>query len=165
MTGYDPDGNIIEYNRRDNLLKKLKDKLSLLQSKRKKRIKIVRQKIKNCVDELHWQTVNHLTKNYKRILLPHFESQKMSMKSHNKNLNRDFNILSHYKFKQRLYYKSIVNGTKVYDVSEEYTTKTCTNCGNINNVGSNKEIFCDKCYIIIKRDYNGARNILLKHLE
>ena len=165
MTGYDPDGNIIEYNRRDNLLNKLKDKLSLLQSKRKKRIKIVRQKIKNCVDELHWQTINNLTMNYKKVLLPHFESQKMSMKSHNKILNRDFNILSHYKFKQRLYYKSIVNGTKIYDVGEEYTTKTCTNCGNINNVGSDKEICCNKCSIIIERDYNGARNILLKHLE
>jgi putative transposase len=164
-TGYDPDGNIIEFHRQDDLLKKLKCKLSLLQSKRKKRIKVVRQKIKNCVDELHWQTINYLTKNYKRILLPHFESQKMSMKSKNKHLNRDLNIFSHFTFKQRLYYKAKVNNTKVYDVYEDYTTKTCTNCGYLNDVKTKKEILCNNCNILIDRDYNGARNILLKHLD
>lgn len=164
-TGYDPSGKVLEFHRTDKVIHKLKNKISLLQSLRKKRIKVVRQRIKNCVTELHWSTINHLVKNYKHILLPNFESQKVSQKSKNRHLNRDLNIYSHYLFKQRLHYKAKTLKVNVYDVNEAYTSKTCSNCGYMkNDLGSNKIFSCKSCKIIIDRDYNGARNILLKYL-
>jgi len=164
-TGYDPFGNILEFNRKDDLLKKLKTKINLYQSLRKKNIKKVRKKVKNCVSELHWSTINYLVKNYRRILLPDFESQKISIKSKNKTLNRDLNILSHYLFKGRLLYKSKVYSTMVYSVNEAFTSKTCGNCGTSKeDLKANKEFSCLSCGSVMDRDYNAARNILLKHL-
>ena len=47
--------------------------------------------------------------------------------------------------------------------SEAYTSKTCGVCGNVDkNLGSKKILKCHKCNIEIDRDYNGARNILLR---
>lgn len=174
LTGYDPENKIIEFHRNDKKIENLKSKISLLQSLRDKEIcKVkrqktsrVRKKLKNCVTDLHWKTVLYLVKNYKNILLPNFESQKVSMKSQNKILNRDLNIFSHYLFKQRLYYKAKQYKVKVFDVNEAYTSKTCSSCGLINkNLGSNKTFSCDSCKIVMDRDHNGARNILLKYLQ
>lgn len=51
-------------------------------------------------------------------------------------------------------------------VKEAYTSKTCSNCGFIKyNLNSNKTFKCDDCGIVIDRDINGARNILLKKLS
>lgn len=50
-------------------------------------------------------------------------------------------------------------------MKEDYTSKTCGNCGYIkNNLGANKIFECDKCKKIFDRDINGARNIYLKYL-
>ena len=88
------------------------------------------------------------------------------MKSKNRYLNRDLNIYSHYLFKQRLLYKSKIRKVHVYNVTEEYTSLTCGNCGELNyGLGKSKVFNCPNCKIVIDRDYNGARNILLKHLE
>ena len=49
--------------------------------------------------------------------------------------------------------------------TEEYTSKTCGQCGTIKNIG-NKDIYCcNKCNLIIDRDVNGARNIAIKRLK
>ncbi|RHZ62220.1 hypothetical protein Glove_341g17 [Diversispora epigaea] len=46
----------------------------------------------------------------------------------------------------------------------KYTSKTCGNCGFIKkNLGESKTFRCDSCDLVIDRDVNGARNILLKH--
>ncbi len=47
--------------------------------------------------------------------------------------------------------------------SEEYTSKTCGNCGVLkNNLGGSKVLNCGSCGLKIDRDINGSRNILLK---
>jgi putative transposase len=73
--------------------------------------------------------------------------------------------LSHYKFKERLLYKSQTMGCKVHICNESYTTKTCGKCGNIQHVGRKEVFLCTKCEFKIDRDYNGARNIYLKVIE
>ena len=50
-------------------------------------------------------------------------------------------------------------------ITEEYTSTTCGECGNLNlTLGSKKVYYCQHCKIIIDRDVNGARNILIKAL-
>jgi len=57
-------------------------------------------------------------------------------------------------------------GSEVLIIGEEYTSKTCSNCGTLENKLGNKDILkCKSCGLCIDRDTNGARNILIKHLK
>jgi hypothetical protein len=49
------------------------------------------------------------------------------------------------------------------DCCEAYTSKTCSFCGKIHNIGS-KKILKYSCGITVDRDLNGARGILLRAL-
>ena len=57
-------------------------------------------------------------------------------------------------------------GVDVVVAGEEYTSKTCTNCGNIHgSLGGAKEYRCSACGIRYDRDGGGSRNIFIKNLE
>lgn len=172
QTGFDARGCVVECHRNDELLKKLKERMSVLQSLRAKRQikgkdrKKYMKKLNDCIDDFHWQTVKSLTSTYGHVLLPHFESQEMKQQRLSRGLNRDLDIFKHYKFKRKLYFKARLSNTRVYDVNESYTTKTCTNCGVLNNTVGSKTVFdCDSCGLRIDRDTNGSRNIFLKHVS
>jgi putative transposase len=62
-------------------------------------------------------------------------------------------------------YQGTKYGCDVRIIDEYYTTKTCGNCGNINNFVGNSDIFwCPCCKIEMHRDYQAARNIYLKNI-
>ena len=73
---------------------------------------------------------------------------------------------SHYKFRLRLHDKAReFAGVEIIDTTEEFTSKTCGSCGYIkNDLGKNKTYQCDKCTFDADRDFNGARNVLIRHL-
>ena len=123
--------------------------------------------IKNIIDELHKQTIKYLTEKYTRIIISPFESQKLD-KILSRRQTRILKCLSHYKFKERLITKAKENNIKI-DIREEYYTSiTCTKCGNINyDLGNNDIYKCTdvRCKISLGRDYNGARNILLRNIN
>jgi transposase len=83
----------------------------------------------------------------------------------NKNVKYVLGCLSHFSFKQHLQSKSLEYGCQLKIVSEEFTSKTCTNCGYISDKYSNRIKTCTNCNYSIDRDYNGARNILIKNLH
>jgi len=118
------------------------------------------------IDELHYSTIHEL-KQYKHVLLPRFDSQEMvQSRKLDKKTKRRMMALQHYRFRQRLEdYVDVNPEFKLYIVNESYTTKTCTRCGVLNDVGSNSTYHCLECGLWIDRDINGARNILLKHLK
>lgn len=175
LTGYDPSGKILEFHRNDTTIETLSKKIDIMKSlstkkhylKRnslKKKIFKCRQKIKNIVDDLHWRSIKVL-KDYDNVIIPCFENQEVAKKSKNKKLNRDIYTLSHFTFRKRLENKLTKYLKKVFVVTEEYTSKTCGNCGSLNNNLGSKKIFeCSnlKCRVRMDRDFNGARNILLK---
>lgn len=161
-----------------------------------KKIRKCYTNIKNKVKELHNKTALYLCKNYKKILLPSFETQKMVVEKRKlkpyinqiekekglieakKELRRISKIkrlngrvkfclmmLSHYKFKQHLNNKAIEYGCKVYDVSEEYTSLTCSLCGVQSKNYDNKRVKNCNCGHKVDRDINGARNILIKNID
>jgi transposase len=169
MTGYST-SEVIECHRDKGLFDRLRAKISALQEKKKySTIQKYHDRMKNLVDEIHWKTIRYLTKNYSAILLPSFESQELVKKSKSSDLRRSLLELKHYQFKQRLRNKcGGGHKTRLYIVTEEYTSKTCGRCGELNQqLGSAKTFKCgsESCQLVIDRDYNGARNILLKHLE
>lgn len=128
----------------------------------------VSRKVKNCIQDCHHKISKWLSEKYKYVFLPTFETQKLSKKQNrkiSKLTTRSMMTWSHYRFKELLRYKMKRSGGELIDCTEEYTSKTCTRCGRINhNLGSNKVFTCTSCNLIIDRDVNGARNILLKNL-
>jgi len=129
----------------------------------------IRVKIKNLVSELHKKTAKYLCDKYKVIFLPTFETQQMVKKGKRRlttKTARAMVTLSHYKFKQTLKHQAAKHGCIVVDVTEEYTSKTCSKCGHIHKkLGGNKRFTCPSCGHKLDRDLNGAFNILLKALR
>ncbi len=174
---YTPDGYCGSFGNNELKKKILKieikvDKLKSIQSKSKnnkfkKKINEkcykLKTKVKNIISDFQWKISSFLTKNYKNILLPIFESSKMK-KGLDEKTNRYMDILSHYKFKQKVLYQSKKYGCNTKIVDESYTTKTCGNCGSMNHFVGNSNIFwCPCCKIELERDFQAARNILLKN--
>ena len=72
---------------------------------------------------------------------------------------------SHYRFKLFLKQAATRRGCTVVDVTEEYTSKTCTRCGHIHTkLGGSKKFICPECGYTLPRDFNGAFGIMLKAL-
>ena len=168
------DKNVIQINPNKELLKRLRLKKDKYQSLRDKKIiknksysrreRKINRRIENIVYDFHHKTANYLTDNYKYIILPYFESQEISRKSSNKYMNRELLCLSHYSFSERLYHKCKEKKCYLDRCTEQYTSKTCGNCGVLNNVGTSEVYICDTCGMIIDRDSNGARNIAIKRI-
>jgi len=150
---------------------KNKDKELIINANRKRNLKqALRRKelyLKNIIEELHKQTIKYLSERYSRIIISPFESQKLD-KILSRRQTRILKCLSHYKFKRRLIEKAKEKNIQI-DIREEYYTSiTCTKCGNINYELENKDVYeCinEKCKIKLGRDYNGARNILLRNIN
>ncbi|MBF2058566.1 MAG: transposase [Cyanobacterium sp. T60_A2020_053] len=62
--------------------------------------------------------------------------------------------------------KAELSGCQIIDVTEEFTSKTCTKCGHVHSkLGGAKVFKCPECGHRILRDYNGALGIMLKVLS
>ena len=148
---------IDKINNRHELPKSIVDKYN----------KYYNKKINNYVNELHWKTIDYLTKTYDTILIGNMSSKEIISKKQklNKMRKRINTKLRFYLFHNRLKYKCQVRENKLKVVNETYTSKICSNCGNEHkNLGSSKTYECSKCNIKLCRDINGARNIYTKSL-
>jgi len=153
---------------------KLKNNVRKYTGKRKKLIKNLIKKLQKkyltlitkpsrLVKELHNKTALFLCKNFKIIGIPEFSSKKVS-NNLPEIINRCNNTLSHYRFRERLIHKAKQWNRTVHLIPESYTSCTCTRCGT--DKQSKDEILqCDKCNLVINRDYAGSRNILLKTID
>jgi putative transposase len=131
----------------------------------------MRRRIRDLITEVHWKVARWLCLNFETIYLPTFETQQMvSGKELHSKVARMMLTWSHFKFKERIKHKSREFDAMVKDVNEAYTSKTCTNCGKIHEMGSKKWMRCD-CLPRIEdttkrdkmcRDLNGARGIFIK---
>ena len=128
----------------------------------------LRTKAKHIVQDLHWKTANHLTKEFQIILLPTFNTKNMSNKKKRKIRKTTARLmlgLSHYDFQQKLLYKANARGRQVILCKEHYTSKCCGQCGVLNQkLGSKKIFHCDSCELTMDRDIHAARNILIRGL-
>ena len=154
---------------RNELLSMLKSKMDSLSKERRKKKKALvkcRQRLRNIVDDMHWKLCRRLTRDYRDILIPSFESQDMNGTLGRTN-NRQFNVLAHYRFRQRLEHvaSTYCGRRRVYVVDESYTSQCCGNCGILNRVGSSKEYRCGECGYSACRDGNASRNIYMRHVK
>lgn len=129
----------------------------------------MRTKIRNLIDESHRQIAHHLTHNYRVIFLPTFETTVMVAKAKRKIRSKTARAMltwAHYRFKTTLKDQAELTGSIVVDVTEEYTSKTCTHCGHVHiKLGGSKVFHCPECGFTLPRDWNGAFGIFLKALR
>ena len=181
QTIYSPSGIVYKIGDKDigrllrlqHHLSKIRSKIDSNKSSRKKSILEkayykLNSKIKNLVSELHNKTINFLVKNFESVIIPDTNIKNMVTKK-NRNLGKNnvkgMLLFSHYQFRTRLLMKSsIIENFNVIVNGEEYTTKTCGKCGLLNQTIGSKKIFKCSCGLLIDRDINGSRNILLKYL-
>jgi putative transposase len=182
-TGYDPDGIIVEVGKSDisridklcHHYDKLQSKWSQPEVKHRKRYRCKRagarmqRRIRNLVDDLHKKVTKWTCENYNTIFLPKFETQRMVFKSRRKissKTARKMLTWSHYRFKMRLINKAReYPNCRVIICGEEYTSQTCSECGYLHRkIGGSKKFKCPGCHQESDRDFNAARNILLKNM-
>lgn len=165
--GYDCDKRLAkEYKRLDYYNKKRKEESKPWWNRKYHQIE---NKIDNLIDELHYKTCNYLCSRYKYIMIGKLSTKNTNRRNKsclNKLSKRILSRLGHYKFRKRLESKCEELGVKYYEVDESYTSKTCGKCGYINKKLKGEKIYeCPRCKLKIDRDYNGARNILIKNYE
>jgi putative transposase len=114
-------------------------------------------------DYLHKITDQLINSGYTSFAVEKLQIQNM-MKNHH--LAKSINYASWNRFFQYLSYKAESAGMKVIEVDPRETSKTCSNCGNLQNMPLSKRIyFCEGCGLTEDRDINASINILAKARE
>lgn len=144
----------------DKLISRKKKERS---NKFNKAMQRIRWKVRDLIDEIHNKIALTLCRMFDVIYIPIFETRDMVSKLKHKT-SRAMLGWAHYRFKMKLKSKAEEYSCKVIDCTEEYTSKTCGNCGEISSIGGKEVWICKHCGCVHDRDINGARNILLKQL-
>ena len=142
------------------------DKIKARKAKHKRKHLLKHEKdLSNYINNLHWQTVNYLTTNYNHILLGNYSTKEM-VENHktNKMNKRIGSSLKFFQFRTKLKYKCLIRGCKFGLIDEYNTTKACSNCSSLNNIGASKEYKCKYCNHLYPRDINSSKNILLRSI-
>jgi putative transposase len=181
LTGFDGQ-NIIEIGKHDKTrlfhlcqrLDRIQSQIDKLVGKANKRKRFnlrklaqnLRIKIRSLVDEAHHKVAAFLTKTYKVVLIPQFETSGMTKRDKRKITSKTARSMltwAHYRFRQTLIHHATKRNCVVIVDDEAYTSKTCSCCGAINlKLGGAKVFQCKTCNHVIGRDWNGAINIFFK---
>eukprot|EP00043_Microstomoeca_roanoka_P020507 m.250428 g.250428 ORF g.250428 m.250428 type:complete len:146 (-) comp17176_c0_seq3:2043-2480(-) len=126
-------------------------------------------RIRQKIDDVHRKMAKWLVTHYRVVLIPAFETARMATRAGrkiNSKVARSMVTWSHFRFRQMLLAKSeLYDHSSVIVCDEAYTSKTCGQCGKINNnLGGSKTFKCRPCGYVADRDISAARNILLRYL-
>ncbi len=142
------------------------DKIKARKARHKRKHLLKHEKdLSNYINNLHWQTVNYLTTNYNHILLGNYSTKEMVENDKTNIMNKRIgSSLKFFQFRTKLKYKCLIKGCKFGLIDEYNTTKACSNCSTLNNIGSSKEYKCKQCEHLYPRDINSSKNILLRSI-
>jgi len=150
-------------------IRKNGNKVHYIKTKRVRRSRLRRalrkyhQKINNKIRDMHYKVSHHLVNNFDNISIGKF-STKQILSRHNQKITyqtkRMIGVLQPYRFRQVLKYMGNKYATIVTEDSEYLTTKTCSHCGKVNEIGGSETYYCPKCELETGRDENAAKNIL-----
>jgi transposase len=149
-------------------------------------------KVTRAVDDMHHKLAKWMASEYEAVLLPSFRTSEMVRKYAEEMAQagtplpadreitdrrgrrrtirastvRAMQAQSHYRFSQVLAEKMRLAGGRLLMCEEEYTSKTCSQCGHVKHDLGGQSIYrCEDCHAVIDRDINGAKNIFIKNVE
>ena len=132
----------------------------------RKRIDRLAIRVRNLVDDLHRRVAYDLVQAFDVILLPSFETKEMSAKSERRirtKTVRSMLGLAHYRFRRKLAWMCRKYGKRLIVANEAYTSKTRSWDGFVDqHLGGAGTVSDGK--IVVDRDMNGARGIMLRAL-
>ena len=145
-------------------IRELNSKNHLSSKNFKKAINRRFDKIYNLTKDLHFKSSKYLCHKFDEIIIGKISTSKIVSKNNdlNKKSKRAMLSLSHFKFREILEYQCFKYNCKLKIVNEAYTSKTCHNCKQINNIGKSKTFECSKCKLKCDRDINASINIFNK---
>ncbi len=130
-----------------------------------KRAQTPRTNVHDVVRDLHRKSCHFLCANFKTIFIPPFSAPDMSRVGNrviNSKAVRALMTFAHCEFRNKLIEYAERRNVRVVVVSEAYTTRTCTGCGFMMDVGARKVVACAACGLKMDRDLAGARNLFLR---
>ncbi len=141
-------------------------KLAMAQgAKKKKLVRTIHAKIKNSRSDTNHKFTTMLVKNNSVIVVGNISSKAMIKRK--KGFAKSTLDAGWYQLKTMLDYKAKRLSVMYLEVSESYSTQTCSSCGCIGDnspkglVGLNKRNWvCSECGTSLDRDVNAATNIL-----
>ena len=123
----------------------------------------LRKRIFYLKKEFRDKTANFLVRRYTIVMLPKLETGEMTIslgRQLTTKVARKMLSLSHSDLFKRIQEKCWEYDTVFMQVREEYTSKTCVQCGKLNNCDEVHS--CKSCGYVCDRDLNGAAGIFLK---
>lgn len=130
-----------------------------------KHIDVLRSKAHKYVNDYHCKAAKYLAMSHAAIVAPELSS--IFYKNGNKTLKEIIktDLMSHYKFTQKLKHACNMYGCTYLYSKEYYTSKTCAKCGHQKTgIYTSKHFDCSSCGHTDDRDINGAKNILTRFL-
>ena len=168
-------GRIIRICEHMDALISKRDQLTASSSKRK-RHKAVRlghavarmcHRVYHLQSEVHRKAITFFTREFDAVIIPPFEVSDMVGHTQRRITCRTVCQMlcwAHHRFCQRLLAKAEELNVRVIIQNEAYTSKTCSACGNMQNIGGSKMYRCARCGSVMDRDENGAGGIFLRAL-
>jgi putative transposase len=139
--------------------RKLSKKVKGSKNRKKAKLKVAKlhEKVSNTRDDFLHKTTTNLVSTYSLIALEKLASKEMSQQ----NFGKQINDASWNKFANMMSYKAESAGCEIVFVNPRGTTKTCSCCGNIQDMPLSERTYnCPNCGMIKDRDLNAAINIL-----
>ncbi len=130
-----------------------------------RRAQALRTKVHDIVRDMHRKTWAFLCGNFRRVFIPEFQAQQMTQVGRrvlNSKAVRNLTTFAHSEFRNGLIEYGTRRGVDVHTVCEAWTTRTCSGCGHIMDVGARTVVECSSCGLRLDRDHAGARNLFLK---
>jgi putative transposase len=125
-----------------------------------------RRKIRRLVEDMHYQTIGWLFRNYRTVIFPEGDFTSACERSKRRLRSKSARSLMTFafaRFRDRLIHKARCMGCNVVVVNEAYTSKTANWTGElVHDLGGRKTISSGG--LVFDRDVNGALGIYLKAL-
>ncbi len=128
----------------------------------KKALRKYNRRIRNKIKDMHYKVAHLIVNTFDKVCIGKLNTKKILSKNNitiSSATKRTIGILSPYTFRQILKHMGNKYGAEVFEINEYLTTKTCSNCGTLNELGKKKKHIC-KCGMRADRDENAAKNML-----
>lgn len=128
----------------------------------------LRGRFQAILKDFHFKAAHYLCSMYDNIIIPKFGSKSITKRVDRRLRTKSIHhmtCLGHSKFKEILSQTTERMEKNVFVVGEEYTTKTCCNCGILHETSGGSKVFsCKSCCFHADRDIHAVFNIFLKFL-